>query len=199
MKNPERVSMVKKNKKLLSGLLRGIVIAVAGVLLGINVYFLNAESLVGNGMPMPFGVGASIVLSGSMEPTLHVDDLIFVKKAETFTVGDIVVYQSHGSSVVHRIMSLDGETVTTKGDANNTEDDPITVSDIKGIYVGKIGGVGGFVRFMKSPVGTILILAAALILLELSFRKEKESGDRELDEIKEEIRRLQAEQQNKEQ
>ena len=44
--------------------------------MGINVYLWNASSLAGNAMPMPFGFGMAVVLSGSMEPVLSVNDLL---------------------------------------------------------------------------------------------------------------------------
>lgn len=198
-----RKNGTEKRKKILAICVRGLIILLAGLLLGINIYLLNAETLVGNGMPMPFGIGASVVLSGSMEPEIHVDDLIFVKAVGdgNYEIGDVVVYQTGKTLVVHRIKSISGEgdaaVVVTRGDANNIDDDPITLADIKGRVTGRIGGVGALVRFLKSPLGTVIIIGLALLFLELSFRKEKDTDDKELDSIKEEIRRLQKEQQDK--
>ncbi len=99
--------------------------------------------------------------------------------------------------MVHRIKTISGEgddaVVVTRGDANNTDDDPIALADIKGRVTGKLGGAGAIVRFLKSPLGTVIIVALALLFLEMSFRREKSNDDKELDSIKEEIRRLQKE------
>ena len=184
----------KKKKSKKGIILRGVIIALSGILLGLNIFFINANSLASNSMPMPFGVGASVVLTGSMEPTLGVNDLIVVKKADSFAVGDIVVYQTHGISVVHRIKSIDGETVVTRGDANNADDDPINLGDIKGKLVFSLPFAGLIIKFLRSPVGIIIIVALAVLLLELSFKKEKSKDNDELDAIKEEIRRLKDEQ-----
>ena len=62
--------------------------------------------------------------------------------------------------------------------------------DIKGKVVGRVAGAGVWVDFLKSPLGVILVLGAAVLLLELSFRKEKEQDDRQLDDIKREIEKL---------
>lgn len=183
----------KKTKKKL-GILRVIVIALVGLLLGVNVYRLNAEKLGGNQLPMPLGFGTAVVLSGSMEPTLHVNDVIFVRPAEHYQQDDIVVYQSQGMLVVHRIKSIDGDTVITRGDNNNTDDDPIALSAILGKVGFSIPFVGLLVKFLKTPIGIFVIILAAVLFMELSFSKEKNKGDQELDTIKAEIRRLKAEQ-----
>lgn len=169
---------------------RIFLILLISVLLGGSLYMLNAKRLVRNAMPMPFGVGFSVVLSGSMEPTLSVDDLVIVREAEHYEVGDVVVYQSGQSLVIHRIVQIDETAVITKGDANNMEDSPVAVSEIKGRMVGVIPGVGRVVHFLQSPLGIILILALAVFLLNRSWSKEKASDEKSLDALKEEIRRL---------
>lgn len=183
---------MKKNKKRL--ILRIVVIVLAGVFLGIQLYSWNASSLGGDKMPMPLGFATSVVLSGSMEPELSVDDMIIVVSRESYEVGDVVVFQSYGTLIVHRIISIDGETVVTQGDANPTPDAPIKLKDIKGEVVYSIPYVGLVLSFIRSPIGVILILGSAFFLMERSFRKEKEESMEELDLIKEEIRRLQAQQ-----
>ena len=182
--------MPKANRKMLKSILRIIALCCVGAFLGINIYFWNAQSLTGNALPMPFGYGTAIVLSGSMEPELSVDDLIFVKEQDGYEVGDVVVYQSGSSLVVHRIISADGETIVTQGDANNTPDGEIDISLVKGCVIGHIAGVGGLVRLMKSPLVSIALLAGAIFLLERSYRKEKQQSDDEVERIKAEIRKL---------
>ena len=62
--------------KQLKTALRMLALLILGVFLGIRFYAWNAQHLTGNAVPMPFGVGASVVLSGSMEPALSVGDLL---------------------------------------------------------------------------------------------------------------------------
>ena len=100
-----------QNKKF-PPILRTLFLIVVSLVLGINIYSWNAKSLTGNVLPMPFGYGGAVVLSGSMEPTIAVDELIIVKAEDGYEVGDIVVYQAGRILVVHRIVALDGETVT---------------------------------------------------------------------------------------
>ena len=169
---------------------RYIVFSFIGIVLGLFVYTQNAKGLLKDKMPMPFGYGMSVVLSGSMESRLSVDDLVIIKATDNYKVNDIVLFQDGNSLVIHRIIEIDGDTVTTKGDANNTADEPINKSQIKGVLVYDIAGFGAVVNILKQPVFVILILAAALLVTELSYRKEKDNDTKELDEIKKMIEEL---------
>lgn len=171
-------------------LLRRVLLIVFGAALGINVYLANARSLVGNQLPMPFGYGAAMVLSGSMEPTFFTGDLIVVEKCETVAVDDIVVYQDGASLVVHRVIALKDGTVITKGDANNVADDPITLSDVKGRVLFWIPNGGDVVSVIKSPIGTLCLVAAAIALIEIPHRKEKQKDDEARQKLIDEIRQL---------
>lgn len=166
---------------------------VIGVILGVNVYLANAKGIVGNQLPMPFGYGIANVLSGSMEPTFSKGSLLLVKEKEEFQVGDIVVYQSENELIVHRIIKLEGNVVTTQGDANNVADSAFSRTEIKGVVVGWIPYIGTVVSLLRTPTGIIVILLCAFLLVEGSFRKQREADDMELEAIKEEIRRLKKE------
>ena len=180
----------KKPKLKLKIMLRLLLLIICGLVLGTYVYLANANSLVGNQLPMPFGYGAVVVLSGSMEDRLSVDDLVIIKATDDYIVNDIVLYQDGNSLIIHRIIDIDGDTVTTKGDANNVADEPINKSQIKGVLVCDIAGLGAVVNILKRPVSIVIILAAALLLTELSYRKEKDKDTEELDKIKAEIQKL---------
>lgn len=184
-----------RNKKFPAALRTVFLIAVS-VVLGINIYSWNAKSLTGNALPMPFGYGGAVVLSGSMEPAIMVDELIIVKAEDAYEVGDIVVYQSGKIPVVHRIVAMDSETITARGDANNADDAPVPLSQVKGRVIAHIPHVGKAVRLLKTPVATVLLIAGAVLTVELPYRKEKEQKEEELQRIKEEIRRLKEEQEN---
>ncbi|MBO5196337.1 MAG: signal peptidase I [Clostridia bacterium] len=184
---------MKKNKKKFPPVLRLILLVICGAVLGVNVYLANAKSLVGNQMPMPFGYGASVVLSGSMEPEFSKGDLIIVGEADSYQERDIVVFQDGASLVVHRIIEIDGEKIITQGDANNVPDEPIESSVIKGKVLFHIDKLGTIVSFFKTPVGTVLIIAAAIALVEIPRRREKDADDAEKQKILEEIKRLREE------
>lgn len=185
--------MSVKTNKIIQNVVRVLLLFVISLIIGITVYSFNVKSLKGDQMPMPFKIGISVVLTGSMEPTISVNDLIIVKETNDYEVGDIVVFQDHSSLVVHKIIRIDGEEIVTKGDANDTEDSPITIKQIKGEVVSIIPVLGLIVKFIKSPIGIVLILAGAIVLLRLSYKKEKEEKDSDLNKLKDEIRRLKEE------
>ena len=172
---------------------RYIVFSFIGIVLGLFVYTQNAKGLLKDKIPMPFGYGMSVVLSGSMESRLSVDDLVIIKATDNYKVNDIVLFQDGNSLVIHRIIEIDGDTVTTKGDANNVADEPINKSQIKGVLVYDIAGLGAVVNILKQPVSVFIILAAAFLLTEFSYRKEKDTDTEELDEIKKMIEELKKE------
>ena len=182
---------MKKKKK--RGFFRWLLFAFASIVVGGSVYSCNAQNVTGNVMPTPFGIGVGVVMSGSMEPEFSVDDLIVSVARDTFEVGDIIVYQQKRMLVVHKIIQIDGDIAITKGTANNTTDEPIALSDIKGEVVCKIKGVGKVVSWIKSPLGTTLILALAILLLVKSYQGENEEKSDEVLEIKKEIEKIKRE------
>lgn len=183
----------KKNGQGAGRLWRRVLLILAGMTAGLNLYRWNAAALAGNALPMPFGTGAAVVLSGSMSPALEVNDLILVQKKEHYGAGDIVVYQSGAELIVHRIIAQEGKRVTTKGDANSVADVPIDAGMIKGAVTVRIPLLGAVVNGLKLPAVSILLFIGALFLMERSFRAEKRAEEENLDEMKEEIRRLKAE------
>lgn len=183
-------------KKQTKTIIRTVLLVFVALIVGINVYALNASRVAGDAIPMPFGVGLTVVLSGSMEPELSVGDLLIVAEQDSYTVGEVVVFQEGRIGVVHRIIEMDDTTVTTQGDANNVPDEPMDISRIKGKVVLAIPMIGHVVNMIKTPVATVVILAAAIFLLERSFHKEKEKDADQLEEIKREIERLKQEAKN---
>jgi len=177
-------------KQKITGILRILFLIICGTVLGLNVYSANAKRLVGNKLPMPFGYGAAVVLSGSMEPEFSKGDLIIVKECDDYALRDIVVFDSGRSLTVHRIIDIDGTTVTTQGDANDVADEPIDASLIKGKVLFWLSGVGSIVEFIKTPIGTLLIIAAAILLVELPRIKKKKSDDEQKQKIIDEINKL---------
>ena len=184
----------EKKKQVLKTVLRITLLVLAALVVGTNVYLLNASRLAGDAVPMPFGIGSAVVLSGSMEPEISVGDLLIIYESKNYEVGDVVVYQSGRIAVTHRIVSISGDEVITRGDANNAEDEPITLERIKGKVVMIIPCVGYLVNIIKTPLGTFAIIALAVLLLERSFRVEKEKDDQQLKDIKAEIEKMKREQ-----
>ncbi len=118
-----------------------------------------------------FGLQADVVQSGSMEPTLYKNDLVFAKQVgeEELEIGDILVYKRGGVKYVHRLIEIDGESFVTQGDANNVADDPVSFSEIEGKVVATWKSVGGAVQFFQSVYGIIVLIA--IIAAVFCFKK----------------------------
>ena len=170
-------------------LIRRMILILCGLFLGINLYMMNATKLVGNQLPMPFGIGVATVLSGSMEPAISKGDLIIVKEEKQYHKKDIVVYRDGDDYVVHRIIEI-GDMVITQGDANNVADEPIEKSAIRGKVILHIPMIGSIVTFIKSPIASIIIIALAILLTEKSYQDDCNKDKEEIERIKEEIRKL---------
>ena len=181
---------MKKLPKTLKNVLRLVLLSLVAAVIGASLYAANAAKLAGNVIPMPFGVGAAVVLSGSMEPTLSVGDLLIVKEQPGYEVGDIVVYQSGSMPVVHRIVDVAEDTVTTRGDANNVDDAAFPAQAIKGEVIAVLPLVGYLVWALKSPIAVVVMLALAVLLVEWSFRNGKAEKEEEKEKLKAEIRAL---------
>lgn len=184
-------------KKKVKAIIRITLLVIVALLIGGNIYVLNASRLVGNTVPMPFGVGAAVVLSGSMEPELSVGDLLIISERESYEIDDVVVYQDSGMAITHRIVFIADNEIITRGDANNTDDSPISREQIKGEVVIAIPFVGYAVNAIKTPIGTFGLLAGSVFLLERSFHAEKKKDKKELEAIKAEIEKIKQEQSNK--
>lgn len=130
--------------------IRRFVMAILGLVLGTGMYMIYAEQVLKDPFPMPFGIGFANVASGSMEPALKKGTLLLVRKKADTEPGDIVVYRSDESMIVHRIISAEGDKVITKGDANDTEDPPIKRSQIKGIVIFKIPEIGKGIQWLQT-------------------------------------------------
>ena len=146
-------------------------------------------------------IGFSVfeVVTGSMEPTLNVGDLIIIKNYDNYIRNDIITYKIDDDFITHRITDIDNSYVYTKGDANNSEDNKILHSQIIGkvVFVIDNGGIWREILLTPRVFITIIIM---LILVSLCFsyipknkRKKFKNLDSEFDDtyycpIKEEMR-----------
>lgn len=110
------------------------------------------------------------VKTGSMENKIHVGDYILVVKNNDYKVGDIITYKYDKGFVTHRIIKKDGNKITTKGDANNTEDVAIDTS----VIVGKVVFVGGLLNVVITYKFVFVGLLLSLYLFSCYFDSKKE-------------------------
>ena len=138
-----------------------------------------------------------IVMSGSMETTINIGDLVIVKKVNSSSIhiGDIIAFKNGNIVISHRVKEVINDSgiykFKTKGDNNNVADDFIVSSDaIEGIFVNKIPGLGGILLFLGKPIGllmvilVIIIVSTALYFVKFGYSTKDAELMREFQEFK---------------
>lgn len=120
----------------------------------------------------PIGLGGGTVYVTthgiSMEPRFHTGDLAILRAADHYSVGDVVAYESPTlkTTVMHRIVALDGQRFVFQGDNNSWRDPDHPTQDL---LLGKlwlrIPQGGKALAAVKSPVGMILLSLAGSVVL----------------------------------
>jgi len=200
--------MEKKTKK---GFVRrlpsviGILVCVILVpLLVMNLTIVVKSYIDPNKVPDFFGIKPFVVITGSMDPTICGGDLVVTKTVDPseLKTKDVISFKDGNSVITHRIVDLtekDGAPVfVTKGDANNAQDDnPVAYSQVEGLYLFKVSGIGRLAMFMQTPVGMLTFVGIPLcafivydiIRRRVADQKEKSQGSA----AQAEIERLRAE------
>ena len=155
--------------KIVKKLLIIIVTVVLCFLLIFNVYNFVSIKILNKDLATFGGFAILEVVSGSMEPTIHVGDLIIIDtKENNYQENDIVTfYDVDNAFVTHRIISINGKEMITKGDNNNTLDEPTKTDKLVGKYIFKISGVGKLLSAFKSPFVMIMFLVIGLLFCYL--------------------------------
>lgn len=183
-----------KKKKFL--VVKIALILVISIVIGFALYTWNAQTMMGNALPMPFGFGIAEVLTDSMTPEILRGDIIIVVPQKEYKIDDIVAFQNENIVVTHRIIDQNEDgTFITKGDyeGNSADTKPLKSTHIYGKVVktfSRDGFAVKFIKFVKSPIVAFVILLLAGLLFLLSTRKEKQSDDKELDDVKRQIEAL---------
>lgn len=147
--------------------LNSILIIITILIIIFNLYILYNREILKQDTVKVFGYSAFIIVSGSMEPTINVDDLIIIKEENNYKEQEIVTYKSNKNSIItHRITRIGNELIYTKGDNNNTEDEPIKASQIQGKLVYKINGFGKIVTILSSPIGIAIFIAILYLIIK---------------------------------
>jgi len=157
--------VLKKVKKVLFIIITLILVLV----LAFNIYNFVSIKILKKDFASIKGYAILEVVSGSMEPTIKVGDLIVIDtKVQKYKEQDIVTFRDvNGSFVTHRIISLDKDKMITKGDNNNTKDEALSTKNIVGKYVFKISGVGLILSSLKSPFVLVMVLLIGILVCYL--------------------------------
>ena len=136
----EKGGVIAAVRRVLSTILTIILVGMLGLLIYVTVSAARGKIV------SLFGRSVLTVVTGSMEPTLHVGDYIFIEKTDPARLaeGDIIAFYSEqsdifGMLVTHRIAGVEEDgTFVTRGDANPVEDSVhVRPERIVGKYTGK--------------------------------------------------------------
>lgn len=125
------------------------------------------------------GITYATVTGSSMEPELRQGDLVMLRSASTYRVGDVVGYHDPNVDrlVLHRIIAEDEAGFTLQGD-NNDFLDPVRPrsTEIVGRLWASVPEAGSVVGRFRSP-GSAAVLVGALALLPAGPRRRRRPDD----------------------
>lgn len=124
-------------------------------------------------VPSFLGYDMYSIVSGSMEPTIKTDSIVFTKSVELTELKekDIITFVLKDKFVTHRVYSIDIETgvIITKGDQNLITDGSIMFDSVKGKVVFTIPNLGKTVTFLKTPIGILALIFTPIIVWWLNY------------------------------
>lgn len=109
------------------------------------------------------------VSSGSMYPTLKINDIVIVRKQKKYFIDDIITYfdESFNGYVTHRIIDIKNGKFITKGDSNNVVDkNPVNDEQI----VGKVILKSRILWILYKYRITLIIIISLILILERSIK-----------------------------
>ncbi|MEG1256106.1 signal peptidase I [Clostridium sp.] len=122
-------------------------------------------------------VSSYTVLTGSMEPVISPGDMVIVRKVslDKLKVGDIVTFTKDNHSITHRIISINSDEFTTKGDSNDTKDlEKVTNVELTGKVVMIIPRVGYLFNILYTPLMASIFMILGGILIGFKIFKSRE-------------------------
>lgn len=152
------------------GLAAGLAIAMAAAAAGPVV------------VPRLAGCETAVILTGSMTPIIQPGDVVIIRPVtdpnRDIQTGDVVTFREQdGSMVTHRVVlksvSADTSWLTTRGDANNTDDAPIKVGQVVGKVIGLVSWIGYPINWASTHLPWVLGGAALLLLLAFGVRWDR--------------------------
>lgn len=178
------MKVVKKIFRWIFDIILFIILAIA-LIMAYNHIQINIK---GNTYTTMLGYSAFEVATGSMSNTIEIGDVILVKLIEPnepVSENEIVVFTQDTTLVTHRIIKINGDQIITKGDANNTQDDPIS----RGQIIGKVVKIIPDVKMWKEIILTPKVLiptSISILLLWIFFSYDKEKDVKKTKKVIEE-------------
>lgn len=113
------------------------------------------------------------VITGSMSDAINPQDIVVVKITNDVNVNDIITYKNNNDFITHRVIQKDEKQLITKGDANNSQDTPITQNDVVGKVIYIVNNVGVWINVFKTPQVIIAIIVSIIAIRYIFGSKPK--------------------------
>lgn len=165
-------------QKIISFILNILLIAVTIIII-IGFYYIYQIKIAKNDYANLFGYTFFEVATASMYPTIGIGDVVIVEVTKEVEQNDIIVYTDGESIITHRLIEKNDDELIAKGDANNSEDKPITENMVLGKVIKIVPKLGTWRKVFTSTevVGLILILITLFsIVFMYSSKSEEEDG-----------------------
>ena len=120
-----------------------------------------------------FGYSILSTETGSMSPTIEVGDIIIIKIGDEIKEDDIITYKQDDVLITHRIEQIDGDTIITKGDYNNIQDEKKKKDQVIGKAVCIINNVEVWKQvFTDMHVIIPMIITIILFIVMISYKEK---------------------------
>ncbi len=139
------------------------------VILILLLYSIIQRKTTGEKYTNLFGYTFLEVVTGSMAGTIEIGDGVIVKLTSDIKEKDIIVYKKEEILITHRLIKMEDNSLLTKGDANNVQDDPIT----KDVVIGKVIFVIPNIHFWKKAIVVILIILICIYVIAQQIINKK--------------------------
>lgn len=167
---------MKKTSKII-GYILNILIAIVTIIIILAIYYFVQIKVLNKAYANIFGYTFFEVATGSMEPTIHVGDVIIVKITNDVEENDIIVCKADNAFITHRLLEIQNNKLITKGDANNTNDEPMDRANLIGEVVNIIPNFSLWKKIIFLPQVIIPIVLMIVFLCVVCFLKDKKSKE----------------------
>lgn len=176
--------MAKQERKIkisqILGYLLDFLLILVSIMIIIGIYYIIQIKVLNNDYANMFGYTFFEVATGSMANTIEIGDVVIVELTKEVSENDIIVYKDENSFVTHRLIKKNDNELIAKGDANNSEDKPITSEQILGKVIYIVPKIGIWKKVLMTPE-VLGLTFVVIILLGFTFvynskTEEKKNG-----------------------
>lgn len=120
-----------------------------------------------------FGYSILSTETGSMSPIIEKGDIIIIKIGDEIKENDIITYKKDNVLITHRIEQIQGNTIITRGDYNNIQDEPIEKSQVIGKAIHIIHNVEVWKKVFTDMHVIIPMVITIILFIVMVAYKEK--------------------------